>query len=196
MTKAKAILFDLDGVLINSIDAWYLAFKETLKHVGLRMIDKREFKENYWGQEIEENLRRLQMDDDAEKYCLERYFSHIDKIRLFEGTKEVLERARRFKVGLVTNTPKSGVSKILKQFGLEKYFDAVVTRDEVERGKPNPEIVIKACNFLGVKPKEAMVVGDTRSDVRAGRGAGSRVIGLGVNADKRIEKLSDLLELI
>jgi HAD superfamily hydrolase (TIGR01509 family) len=192
----KAIFFDLDGVLINSIDAWFYAFNETLKHFGLGGISESEFKESYWGHELPENLRKLGLQERAEKYCEARYSKFIDKIKLFEDSKRVLERAKKFKIALVTNTPKVSVHRILKRFGLAKYFDAVVTGDDVKRGKPSPEPVIKACKLLKVEPKDTILVGDTQSDVKAGRSAGCKVIGLGLDADARIEKLADLLNLV
>jgi pyrophosphatase PpaX len=192
----KATLFDLDGVLVNSIDAWFYAFNETLKHFGLKEIPESEFKERYWGHELEQNLNGLGLEKQAKEYCEGRYFNFIDRVKLFKGSKKVLEHAKKFKIALVTNTSKAGVYKILKHFGLEKCFDVIVTRDQVRRGKPSPETVIKACELLKVEPKDTILVGDTQSDVKAGRSAGCKVIGLNLDADARIEKLTDLLKII
>ena len=97
---------------------------------------------------------------------------------------------------MITNTPKENVYKILKKFDLKKYFHTIVTGDEVINGKPDPEMVVKACNLLDVEPKDAVLVGDTGSDVIAGRSAGCIIIGINANAnaDFKIEQLSQLLE--
>ena len=86
--------------------------------------------------------------------------------------------------------------KILEVFNLRKYFNIVMTSDDVFRGKPSPEIVLKTCNSLEVKPEDVLLVGDTDSDVLAGRAAGCIVIGININADFTINNLFDLTTLI
>ncbi|MBC7110413.1 MAG: HAD-IA family hydrolase, partial [Archaeoglobi archaeon] len=79
----------------------------------------------------------------------------------------------------------------------EKFFDVIVTGDEVKAGKPHPEIILRACELLGVSPKEVVLVGDTQSDVIAGKSAGCRaVIGVGTEADFKISSLKELLEIL
>lgn len=92
---------------------------------------------------------------------------------------------------MITNTPKENVYKILKKFDLKKYFHTIVTGDEVINGKLDPEMVVKACNLLDVEPKDVVLVGDTESDIIAGRSAGCTIIGINTNAnaDFEIEQL-------
>ena len=71
-----------------------------------------------------------------------------------------------------------------------------MTSDDVFRGKPNPEIVFKTCISLEVKPKDVLLVGDTDSDVLAGRAAGCKVIGINIAADYTINNITDLITLI
>lgn len=191
------VLFDLDGVLIDSFEPWFIAFNQTLDHFGLAKISKEKFRRKFWGPELKINLDRIGLDEDAVRYCQSQYIGLIDKVKLYQNAKKILETVRRtYKTGLVTNTPKEGVSKILSHFRLGSYFDGVVTGDDVSVAKPNPEIVIKACGLLGVDPKDAILVGDTKSDVLAGRGAGCTVVGLNVDADKKIRDLTELLRLL
>ena len=67
---------------------------------------------------------------------------------------------------------------------------------DVKMSKPNPEIVIKSCKLLNLKPKEVILVGDTKSDVEAGRAAGCKVIGINVDADYTVKNISELTKLL
>jgi HAD superfamily hydrolase (TIGR01509 family) len=71
-----------------------------------------------------------------------------------------------------------------------------LTSNDVKRSKPDPEIVIKSCKLLKLKPEEVILVGDTNSDVKAGRAAGCRVIGINVEADYRIKDISEITSFI
>ncbi len=195
--RIKAVLFDLDGVLIDSIDAWYVALNETLRKFGKKKIGKGEYVKKCWGFSLSRNLKRFGLGRKAVEYCLSKYKAHLDEVKVIPGAHEVLERLkRRFRLAVVTNTPSSAVKRILESFGLEKYFETVITGDDVRKTKPNPEAVRKACRRLGVHPFETILVGDTKSDVLAGRNAKGVVIGVGVDGDFRIEKLSQLPELL
>ena len=113
----------------------------------------------------------------------------------------VLRRAKqdcKLKVGLVTNTPRANVTKIFEQFQLTNHFDAILTGDDVTRGKPDAEIVLKACERLSVQPEHAVLVGDTRTDYQAGKAAGCFVVGVGANSagDVHIERLEDLFKVL
>jgi HAD superfamily hydrolase (TIGR01549 family) len=189
--RISAILFDLDGVLIDSFYSWFLAFNKTIEEFGLRKIDIEEFKRRYWGFELSKNLERLGLGEDAMRYCISRHHDFIGEIDLFPETKDVLKRIKIAKC-LVTNAPAEDAYGILRYFDLERYFDAIVTRDDVREGKPDPEIIIRACELLDLYPGDVVLIGDTDNDVLAGRSAGCTVVGLNVNGDVNIKSLSDL----
>jgi len=196
--KVKAVLFDLDGVLVDSLNVWYVAMNETLGKFGKGRVGKGEYVKRYWGFSLSRNFEKLGLGREAVEYCLSRYEHHLEGIRAFPETEEVLRELRRrgFRLALVTNTPSRLVQRLLSRLGLVDFFDAVLTGDDVRRAKPHPEAVRKACRRLGVHPSQALLVGDTRSDVLAGRGAGVRVVGRGVEGDLRIERLGELLLLL
>jgi len=87
-------------------------------------------------------------------------------------------------------------NSIQKNLGIDRYFDAIVTVDDVSRGKPSPEIVLKACDFLKVNPKDVLLIGDTDSDVKAGKTAGCTVVGVKIDADYTINSLSELTDIL
>ena len=207
----EAVLFDLDGVIINSFESWYRAFNAMLRRYGREEISREEFKVKCWGPDLKHNLEAWDLDEEAGQYCVDKQLELVDLIELFPDAKEVLSRIRhkyKYKVGLVTNTPKKNVVRILEHFQLAKFFDVVVTGDDVREGKPNAEMVIEACSRLKVKPENAILVGDTESDFQAGKSAGCTVIGVGVGAksgvntdtdieiDIHIANLNELLSLV
>jgi len=199
--KIEAILFDLDGVLINSFESWYQAFIRMLRAYGEKELSRETFEARCWGPDLRHNLGALQLGEDAADYCIREQIKLIALIELFPSAEEVVRRTRegyKLKVGLVTNTPRENVSKILKHFHLSNHFDVIVTGDDVKRGKPDPEMVIKACERLNVKPDHVILVGDTKADYLAGKAVGCFIIGMGANStgDLHIEKLSELFTIL
>jgi len=194
--KPDAILFDMDGVLIDSLDAWWEALNASLKIFGISGINKEEFIRKYWGHDLYDNLRKMNLDLEIGLECSRIYAQYADKIKIFPETKGVLEKLKGYKKGLITNTPKNCTYKILEKFSIQKYFDTVVTTDDVEKGKPDPEIVLKACKDLNVDPSKVVLVGDTLSDIKAGREAGCTVVGVKVDGDFTIKDISELTKII
>lgn len=194
MRKIKAVLFDLDGVLVDSFHAWMLAFNAMLRKFGRNELSEEEFRERCWGPDLKENLAEFGLDDDAGEYCMNVQKDLIDHIKLFPDARDVLHKLKEcnIKTGLVTNTPRENTLLIINQFNLR--FDAVVTRDDVRVGKPNAEMILKCCEMLGVYPKDAMFVGDTESDFIAGRNAGCITVGINANgADITIQRLHEII---
>lgn len=192
--KIEAVLFDLDGVLINSFECWYQVFNKMLRVYGRQEIEREEFRVKYWGINFEYII-----DEEEAKYCVDEQLQMIDFIELFPDVKEVLFNVKeKYKIGLVTNTPKKNVNKILKHFHLSDCFNVIVAGDEVKKGKPDAEMVVKACAELGVEPGNAIIVGDTENDFVAGKSAGCTVVGLGIGlrCDIRIGSLLELFKTI
>jgi HAD superfamily hydrolase (TIGR01509 family) len=199
--RLEAILFDLDGVIINSFESWYQAFNAMLRSYKHEEMSREEFNAKCWGPDLKHNLNALHLDEEAGKYCINEQLNLIEFIELFPGTEEVLSRVReeyKLKVGLVTNTPRKNVNRILKHFHLFNHFDVIVTGDDVKRGKPDAEMVIEACEMLKVKPENVILVGDTESDFLAGKSAGCAVIGVGAKSlcDERIENLYEVFFIL
>jgi HAD superfamily hydrolase (TIGR01509 family) len=192
----SAILFDMDGVLIDSLDSWWHALNDALKRFKHQEITRDEFIATYWGHDLKANLQRLNLNPEVEKFCNITYGGHIEYIHIYPDTISTLKKLSSYKKAIITNTPTDCARQILAKFDIEKYFEAVVTSDDVQHAKPAPDIVFAACERLGVEPRTAVLVGDTSSDVNAGKTAGCRVVGLNVDADIRIQRLSELVDLL
>ncbi len=194
--KPSAILFDMDGVLVDSLDSWWPSLNIALKAYNQKEIPREEFIEKYWGHDLYDNLERMGLDHKIGTFCNKVYGDHLDKIKIYPETKSILEKLAGYKKGVITNTPKDNAIQILKKFNIKRCFDIVATSDEVLKAKPYPDIIFHACNLLNVKTENVIVVGDTDSDVKAGKAAGCIVIGLNIDADYSIKGLSELAEII
>jgi len=192
----RAILFDMDGVLVDSLDSWWKALNSALQRFKHQEITRDEFMKTYWGHDLKANLKRLQLNPEVAQFCNITYGNHIDYIKIYPDTKSTLRRLASYKKAIITNTPTDCARQILRKFEIEQYFKEIITSDDVLKAKPDPEIVFKACERLNVDPKKVILVGDTESDVKAGRAAGCTVIGLNVTADITIQRLSDLADLL
>jgi HAD superfamily hydrolase (TIGR01509 family) len=191
-----AILFDMDGVLVDSLDSWWHALNNALVRFKHKKITREEFIQTYWGHDLKVNLKRLHLNPEVAQFCTITYGNHLDYIRLYSDTKNTLQQLSSYRKAVITNTPRDCASQILKKFDIMKYFEEIVTTDDVSKGKPDPELVFKACGKLGVTPDCVVLVGDTENDVKAGKAAGCLVVGLNIPADITIQRLSELLTLV
>jgi HAD superfamily hydrolase (TIGR01509 family) len=192
----SAILFDMDGVLVDSLDSWWKALNSALRRFKHREITRDEFISTYWGHDLKANLKRLQLNPEVERFCNITYGNHLDYITIYPDTTTTLKKLSAYKKAIITNTPTECTEQILKKFHIEHYFETIITSDDVMKAKPDPEIVIKACERLGVDVHTVVLVGDTESDVRAGKAAGCTVVGLNIPADLTIQRLSELPSLL
>ncbi len=175
----RAVLFDLDGTLIDSADDIALSLRLTLKELGKLEKMPRDVKgligggvrallEKVLGDEFEEEHVRV-----FRKHYLSNPVVHT---RPYEGIPETLSKLKEEGVSLVvvTNKLEELSVEILKRLNLIEFFDLVVGGNTFPEKKPSPLPVIKALEFVGVEPEHALMVGDTSADIEAGRGAGTK----------------------
>ena len=194
--KPSAILFDMDGVLVDSLDAWWLSLNKSLENYNYKTVSKEKFIEKFWGHDLFDNLKTMNIPIEIGNFCNNVYRNQVDVIKIYPKTINILEKLKEYKKSIITNTPKDCTIQILKKFDIEKHFEFVLTSDDVNNAKPDPEIVLKSCKMLNVKTSDVILIGDTESDVKAGRAAGCKVIGINVDADYVIKDLSELITLI
>jgi len=194
--KPDAILFDMDGVLVDSMDSWFTSLNTALKAFKLDEISRDEFIEKYWGHDLYDNLDRMGLDHEIGRLCNNIYGENISHIKFDPNIKNILNELNDYKKGVITNTPKNSAFQILEKIDIKHFFDVVITSDDVNNAKPNPEIVVKACKILRVNPEKIILVGDTNSDIKAGKAVNCIVVGLNINADYTIKNLSELVNLI
>ncbi len=197
----KAVLFDMDGVLLDSFEAWQRLFNATLKHFDKKEITEERFREGAWARGSKVASRDFFDGKDPKAfvdfYC--KHFKNYKKyIKKMKDVDIVLQKLKEkgLKLAVVSNGFHKLVKMILKTGDLEHYFDLVVGTDEVKNAKPAPDMLLYALKKLRIKPEDAVMIGDTEYDVMAGRSAGCLAVGFRTDGDKRIENLKELLDIV
>ncbi len=199
--KIKAAIFDLDGVIIDSFQAWFNVFNSTRKHYKLPEITKKEFLGKIWGGSIKRDIKTYFKGKTVEEIG-KHYFAHFDNFKkdttLNPNVRETLKKLKNknIKLGIVTNTYKKPVLEIFEYHKIKDLFDVVLGGDEVKNGKPAPDSLFEACKRLKIKPEEAVLVGDTSNDFGAAKNANMFFIGYHTNGDLKISDFKDLLQLV
>lgn len=193
----RAVLWDLDGVLIDSFEVWFHLLNATSRAFGGIEISRQAMHDG-WGQGVSADVLRFfphKTVAETEAHYHAHFMEHASHLRVDPDARAVTAELRRRGIAqaLITNTPSPLAREILQAAKLE--LDDVVGGTDVPNAKPAPDMVREACRRLGVTASEAIVVGDSRYDLEAAHGAGVHCIGLRLDADSRIERLSDLLAL-
>lgn len=194
----RAVLFDLDGVLIDSYEVWFHLLASAARRLGGRPVTRAAF-EQTWGQGIAADIERFYPGQTVETleddYC-RHFLDHAEHLRVDPAAARVLAelRARGVRSALVTNSPSSLASGILERAGLA--MDVVVGGTDVPRPKPAPDMIARACERLGVDHRAALVVGETDFDRQAAEAAGIRFVGLRTAGDPRLENLEEILGVV
>lgn len=202
-SKYKAIIFDLDGTLINSLPYHLMAFKDLLLERGLRLSESKvkslfgkpsteifaELKKHYHFKERIEDLREERRDH---------YFKFIGtKNIVFPGIVETLKKLRlNYKLGLATGSSYVTYSHSTNK-NFQSLFDFTSTVNDVKHGKPNPEQLFLVAKKLKVNPEECVVVGDSVYDGIAAKKAGMGFIGVttGYISAKILKKYNSVIVL-
>jgi HAD superfamily hydrolase (TIGR01509 family) len=187
IASPRAVLWDLDGTLIDSAGYHWLAWRDTLAAEG-RSVRPGDFA-NTFGKRNDELLRELfgpavpvpwiERLSDAKE---ERFRSHVRErgLMALPGAMEWLKRLREsgWKQALASSAPPLNIEVALEVLGLRAFLDAVVGAEEVGRGKPDPAIFLEAARRLGVPPQRCIVVEDAPAGLEGARRAGMRSIGV------------------
>jgi beta-phosphoglucomutase family hydrolase len=192
---ATAILWDLDGVLVNSMEFHYRAYNEVLSQRGVKLSREKYLKEMI-GIRNYTILRRVLGDlPDDEIMSLaeqkEEAFRRLvrGQVQPLPGATELVHSARDagIKQSIVSSTPRANIELMLQSLALYDCFDAIVGEAEAAKGKPDPEGFLVAASRLGVAPADCVVIEDAPEGIAAGKAAGMRCIG--VTTTRPAEKL-------
>ncbi len=184
-------------MLIDSYEVWFHLLNQTSRAFGGIAVSRRDMRDG-WGQGIAADVERFfphKTVAETEAYYHAHFMEHARHLRVDPDARAVTTELRRRGYGqaLITNTPSGLAREILGAAKLE--LDAVVGGTDVPNAKPAPDMVREACRRLGVAADQALVVGDSRYDLEAARGAGVRFVGLRIDGDARIARLGELLDL-
>lgn len=181
----KAIIFDMDGLMIDSERVTFECYQERLKDMNLTMDE--EFYKTLLGKPIKGIYQRFydvygndfpieNVIQDVHQLMAERF--ETEGVPVKKGLVELLHylKDNNYKTIVATSSNRDRVDKILAQAKITEFFDDSICGDEVTRGKPNPEVFLKSCQKLGVNVDEAIVLEDSEAGIQASYDANIKVI--------------------
>ena len=175
----KAIIFDLDGVIINSEPIHFKASQKALRDFGIKITleDYLQFGVSmgklFFYEKVSEKYR-VKLNKTAVFRRKNDYFRKMfDEVKLRNGIRDLLDKTyRRFTLAICSSGARVNLDLSLKKFDLEKYFKVIVSGDEVKRVKPYPDIYLKAVSRLGCKKKECIAIEDSHPGIVSAKKAG------------------------
>lgn len=186
----RGIVFDLDGVLVDSVPAHMAAWKRLFDEEGYH-FDEHVYHAKVDGRPREDGVRAVMVDAGEEQVLSaarrkESYFLElIDRggLKVFDGSIVFLDACRALGYHLATASSSRNVRQVLERAGLVEYFGAIVGGDDVQRGKPDPDIFLMAAARLGLNATCCLVVEDAALGVRAAKAGGFYCVGINRTGD-------------
>lgn len=194
ISKYKAVIFDLDGVLVTTDDCHYLAWKKLADEENI-----------YFDRDINERLRGIsrmesleivlekaekQYSEEEKKEMAERKNSYyvslvkeIDQSALIDGAIEFISYVKENSLKTAIGSSSKNTNLILSQTGIDSMFDAIADGNIIIKSKPDPEVFLKAAELLGIEPCDCLVCEDADAGVEAAIGAGMDVLAVGYAKD-------------
>lgn len=220
LRKPEMILIDVDGTLVDSVPDLAYCVDEMMK--ALDMPTHGEAKVRNWvGNGVERLTRRAligQLDGEPDDALFEKaypifldlYAENTSKRScLYPGVEEGLAYLEKegYKLGCVTNKASQFTIPLLKDLGAHDHFEIIICGDTLEKKKPDPMPLLHAADFFGVKPENAMMLGDSISDVKASRAAGFQIVCMSygynhgddirdANPDAVIDSMAELPDIL
>ena len=189
LKKPEMILIDVDGTLVDSVPDLAFCVDEMLQQLG--MPERGEAAVRHWvGNGVERLVKRAllnQLNGEPDQALFEKalpifrqlYAENTSKRSfLYEGVKEGLDYMKKsgYRLGCVTNKAGEFTLPILRDLGVEDYFEVIICGDDTARKKPDPLPLLTAAERMSVKPENSLMLGDSQSDVKAARAAGFQIV--------------------
>lgn len=181
----KAVIFDMDGLMIDSERVTFEGYQHIMSKMGKTITE--DFYITLLGKPIKGIFQRFydvygndfpieSVITDVHRYMAERF--ETEGVPLKTGLVELLKycREKGYRTIVATSSNRNRVDTILKSADIEQYFDDSICGDEVTKGKPDPEVFLKSCMKLGVNTDEAVVLEDSEAGIQASYAAGIKVI--------------------
>lgn len=199
----KAVIFDLDGTLVDSMWMWKAIDIEYLKKFNKEFpedlqdcVQGMSFTETaqYFKDRFEIDASIDEIKEDWNKMAWDKYAKEVP---LKQGVKQLLDflKDAHIKIGIATSNSRELVELVTKSLGIDGYFDSIRTSCEVKKGKPSPDIYLLVAQDLAVKPEKCLVFEDVVHGVMAGKSAGMRVCAVydaaSENETERKKELAD-----
>ena len=181
----EAVVFDLDGVLLDSEEIWDRARDELAHERGGRWHDQAQrdmmgMSSTEWSRYMADVIGLPEPPEEINREVVRRLTElYRDELPAIPGAREAVERlAARWPLGLASSSNRELIDLVLELLGVEHLFTATVSSEEVARGKPAPDVYLEAARRLGVNPTTAAAVEDSQNGILAAKAAGMRVIAI------------------
>ena len=188
LKKPEMVLIDVDGTLVDSVPDLTYCVDEMMKQLDMPTHGEAKVR-NWVGNGVERLVRRAligQLEGEPDEALFEQAYPVFIKLYsentskrscLYPGVKQGLEYLKEegYQLGCVTNKAAQFTEPLLRDLGVNEYFSIVISGDTLEKKKPDPMPLLHAAKHFNVAPEQALMIGDSISDVKAARAAGFRI---------------------
>jgi HAD superfamily hydrolase (TIGR01509 family) len=181
----EAVVFDLDGVLLDSEQVWDEVREQLVKERGGRWHERAQtemmgMSSSEWSRYMHNELGVPDPPEEISADVVRRLEEiYRKRLPLIDGANEAVERlAARWPLGLASSSNREVIDLVLDLSGLARFFRVTVSSEEVPRGKPAPDVYLEAARSLGVPPERCAAVEDSHNGIRSAKAAGMRVIAI------------------
>ncbi len=186
----KAILFDIDGTLLDTSEFILQAFEHSLKQGGITGVTRTHIAQEM-GPPLFEMYQLLAPGKNPEEFVRAHRDFQSKKLHLstpFSEAQEVLQKIHEkgVKIAAVTSRSNENSVKTLELADIKEYFEIIISFEDVKKHKPDPEGILMALQYMNIRPVDAIMVGDTHVDIEAGKNAGTTTVGIthGIRGDE------------
>ncbi|MFZ5932761.1 MAG: HAD family hydrolase [Patescibacteria group bacterium] len=184
--KISAVIFDLDGTVLDNEDEYGLAFKKVLESLGARVdtnyphVGGIGVKENWPGLIKKYHLKTKKSYNELASETQREYLELLPRVRMKKGVEKFIKGLREsgIKTALATSNVWFILEKVFEELPIEGLFDSLTTGEEVSNKKPAPDLFLAAVDKLDVRPEECLVIEDSTSGIKAARESGMKVIAI------------------
>lgn len=185
----KAVLFDMDGVLIDAKDWHYEALNKALRLFGLE-ISRYDHLHSFDGLPTREKLRMIEEDNYfpeelhpfvnelKQKYTLEYIQTKCSPVFNHEYALSRLKK-EGYKIAVCSNSVRKTIEMMMDKAALTQYIDLIVSNEDVKKAKPDPEIYLKAYELLSLKAEQCVILEDNKNGIKAAKDSGGNVLEIG-----------------
>lgn len=193
----RAVLFDLDGVLVSSHETWYRLLNAAARDLGYNHISREAF-DSTWGQGLEADVHSFyprHTFEEVKRYYDSHFHVYTHAMAVHPDASDILADLQRagIRTAVVTNTPTELAEEILTAARLAP--ETVIGSTDVRHSKPAPDMLLLACRRLDVAPHKAIMVGDSHFDRDAAAAAGVHFAGYGIAGDTTLDELREVCAL-
>ncbi|TXT58742.1 MAG: hypothetical protein BAJALOKI2v1_310030 [Promethearchaeota archaeon] len=201
MINNYAVIFDMDGVLSDNSSAHLKSWQKLADEIGVEFTE--DFFNQTFGQTSIKILQKL-MQEEVEQEKLrewserkERYYRKIvkDELEPLPGVKRLIEilNDHEFNLAVGSSGPRVNIEFLLEALEIKVYFDVIVGAEDVEKGKPDPEVFLKASDEFNINPRNCVVIEDAPVGITAARRAGMKTIALTTTHEREELQDADLI---